>query len=196
MMNLKDFLSKAPWELKHNRKAVIVVAGVFLVLASEAAVYFPIQTSFKNTQHRLNDKTKEMDMAKATGLTQISPEELAKLQQRMSYFKEGFVKVDEISTVLNRISDLAEKNNIRVVSINSEDALPVKSDAEGGEGPKFKRLPIRMSLEGGYPAFAEFLDALSRSQRQVFVVESYDIGKAKESATLTCGMVLSFFSAV
>ena len=195
-MNLKDFLSKAPWELKHNRKAVIVVAGVFLVLASEAALYFPIQASLGSTQRRLSDKTKEMDMAKATGLTQISPAELAKLQQRMSYFKEGFVKVDEIATVLNRISDLAEKNNIRVVSINSEDALPVKSDAEGGEGPKFKRLPIRMSLEGVYPAFAEFLDALSRSQRQVFVVESYDIGKAKESATLTCDMVLSFFSAV
>lgn len=195
MMSFGDVLDRAQWQIKHNRKLVVMTAVTLAILALEAAVFFNVNSRLKTSQALLKDKIKEMELARTTGLSQISPQELGKLQQRINSFKEGFVKADEISTAINRLSDLAEKNNVRVLSINSEEPQPVKTGEAGAEEtPAYKRLPTRMRLEGNYRSFAEFLYALSQSSRKVFVVESYEMRVPEESEALNCEMVLSFFS--
>lgn len=192
-MDLKDLMAKAEWELKHNRGTVIVVAVIAAILAAEIAVYLPFRSYVKSSDMELMVRKKEAETARATGLTQISPVELAKLQQKTQAIKQGFVNPAEISAVLDRISDQAEKKNVRVVSINSEDPVSMKTD-DKDKSQNFTRFPIRMNLEGGYRSIAEFVYALAQVSQQVFVVESYKIKRPREGGGLECEMVLSFFS--
>lgn len=190
-MDVREILNKAKWEFRHHRKVALIGLAVLIFLGVEITVTMAVRSSLGSAKTLLTHRTRETQMAKTTGLAQISAAELAKLQQRMNTFKEGFVSGAEISGVLNRISDQAEKNNVRVVSINSEDPVSMKTDSETEE--KFTRFPIRMNLEGRYQAIAEFLHSLGQSSRQMFVVESYKITKSKEGDALNCEMVLSYF---
>ena len=190
-MDLKDLLSKAQWEFKHHRKVVFITAGVAAFLLLGIALTLTMRSSLKSAKTQLSDRAREVEVSKTTGLAQLTPSELAKLEQRMNLFKDGFVSGTEISSVLNHISDQAEKNGVRVVSINSEDPVSMKTDTLPEQ--KFTRFPIHMLLEGRYQAIAEFLHSLGQSSRQVFVVESYKIAKTKEADALSCDMVLSFF---
>lgn len=192
-MDIKDLLGKAEWELKHNRGAVIAVAVLAAIMAVEIAVYLPIRSLLKSSATELMVRTKEAETARTTGLTRIGPVELAKLQQRTQAAKQGFVNPAEISAVLDRISDQAEKKKVHVVSINSEEPVSMKTD-DKDKSQNFTRFPIRMNLEGGYRPIAEFVRALAQVSQQVFVVESYKISKSKEGGSLECEMVLSFFS--
>ena len=193
MMDLKDLQSKATWELKHNRGTVIAIAVVTIIVLAEVGVYAPFAAALKTAATDLATRTREVETAKTTGLTQISPAELVKLQRRTQTIKEGFVKVAEISTVLDRISDQAEKNSVRVVNVNSEEPVAVKNDGQD-ESQKITRLPIRMNLEGSFRSIAEFIRSVAQTSQQVFVVESYTISKSKDLGGLSCEMVLSFFS--
>ena len=192
-MDVRELLSKAQWEFKHHRKTVLIIAGVLVFLGAEIAVTMAIRSSLAAAKKQVAGRTEELEMSKTTGLAQITPVELANLELRMGTFKDGFVNAAEISAILNRISDQAEKNNIRVISINSEDPVLMKTDTAPEQ--KFTRFPIRMNLGGRYQPLAEFLHSLARSSRQIFVVESYKITKSKEANALNCEMVLSFFSA-
>lgn len=191
-MDIRDLLSKAQLEIKHNRGMAIAALSITALIAVELAIYLPIKSSLKASAAHLILKTLEIETARATGLTQISPEELNKLQQRTRVLNEGFVDLAEISTVLDRISDHAEKNNIRVVNINSDEPVLMKTD-ETETGQKFTRLPIRIKLEGRYQSIAEFVQSLAETSRQIFVVETYKISKPNKGGGLDCEMVLSFF---
>ncbi len=189
------------WQIKYNRKIALLWIGAILFLLAEVAIYFPFYLAEKGVSARIAVSNSQMEMARSAGLTQISAPELAKLRSRLSYFKGGFVTTAQIPAILNRISDQAEKNNVRVININSGSPVPMSESApedSGGvpvSGQKFTRLPIHLLLEGQFKSFAEFLNSLNKSSQQVFVVESYTIKKPKESAVLNCDMILSFFTA-
>ncbi len=200
MTDLKELGGVLVWHIKHNRKTAMLWAGAVMILVVEAVIYFPLHAAATRVALRTSAINSQMEMARSSGLTQISATELAKLQSRMSYFKEGFVNPTEIPAILNRISDQAEKNSVRVLNINSDSPVPMDgsasgaSDAAAHSGQKFIRLPIHVLLEGQYKSFAEFLNSLNRSSQQVFVVESYTIKKTKESGALNCDLILSFFT--
>ncbi len=191
-MDLNELWGKALREIKNNRKATLIWAGAILFLVVEIVVCLKVYSSSKNVSARLLAVNTQMETARSAGLLQVSPTELAGLQSRMFYFKQGFVNTAEISVILNMISDHAEKNKVRVVNINSESSISASGTDPGSR--KFTQIPIHVNLEGSYESFAEFLNSLVRSSPKAFAVESYRIQKSKTFGSLDCDMVLSFFS--
>ena len=93
------------------------LAVSFLLL--ETFIYFAIRSKSEEISKTLNSKNSQISVVMASGLTELNSDEIAKFQQRVSSFKNGFIQVSQISSVLNGISDQAEKSDIRVLGIRS-----------------------------------------------------------------------------
>ena len=181
----------------YPKNATLWVAMTGILVLGAGLVYFPIHRSYHRISRNLTMKKQEVQKAKASGIHQLSPSEFARLQKEVSGFKLGFMKVSQVGTVLNNISEEAEKNNIKVVSIDSEAPQPLMMEA-GKESPEeiahFSRLPIKIRLEAHYKGLGNSLALLADRWANHYVVESFRVEKKSvKSAVLDCEITLSFF---
>jgi Tfp pilus assembly protein PilO len=177
---------------------MIVAAVAAIVLASGVSYQIWLRSKAKLLARDVQVKRQEILRAKNSGLNMLSPEELARLQKRVTAFKRGFVSVSETASILDGISDQAEKSGVKVVGVNSE--TPVVLKAEGGVdfelgGVKYSRVPIRMQLEGPSRAVADFLRSMAVSSERIFVVDTLAMASVKDRpGVVSCDLTVSFFA--
>jgi hypothetical protein len=184
----------SPQKLRKDAAAWIAVA---LFAALMGGVYFQIQKKCKALQAQASAKRAQIRMAKESGLAEIGAAELAKLQNGVSGFQNGFIRASELPAVLDGLSDEAERSEVRVVSVDSAPAVSSQEELPAGAAgaPAYRRLPIHMRLEGTTRALGTFLRALEKSSKRLFVVETMKlVKKDAKAATLDCDLTLSFFS--
>lgn len=161
-------------------------------------IYFPLQRRYQTISTQLNLRNQDIKQAKASGLTDLNLNEIIRLQERVSRFKKSFIKISKAASVLDGISEAAEKYNIRVISIDSESPVSLKNDTgvdfvEGGM--RYSRFPVRFHLQGDTRSLTDFLQELSNSETFYFVIDGYGIKKiSPKSGLLDCELALSFFA--
>ncbi len=177
-------------EVKTGQKNA-ALAAVFLgvLILVSLGIYFPLQARYHKIEKALASKRQAIENIKASGINLLNSAELAKLQKEASDFKSGFIKISQVAMVLNSISEEAERNHVKVVSINSETPEPLsKTNA------RFRRLPIKIRLEADYKALGSFLDSFAKKSTKKFVVETFHVKKkSPESGTLDCDITISFY---
>lgn len=189
MRNLKDAVMAKLERLSGFRSTVILA----VLLVAVAAINVPLRNASERIRADVETKRREIDKARASGLLSLNAEELAGIQFQASSFRRGFISPSQVPAVLDGISDEAQKNNVKVLQIHSEEPIAV-GEATAPEGERFNRLPIQMRLQASARSIAIFLRALSSSER-LFVVESLSMRKsAPNSALVDCEVTLSFFS--
>ncbi|HTL70516.1 MAG TPA: GspMb/PilO family protein [Candidatus Eisenbacteria bacterium] len=185
----------APPKVRKDAVAWIVVA---LFAALMAGVYFELQKKSGALQSLAAAKRAQIRTARESGLADIGAAELARLQNGIAAFQGGFIRTAELPAVLDGLSEEAERNQVRVVSVDSappsaEQELPA-SETDAG-APAYRRLPIHMRLEGTTRSIGSFLRSLEKSSKRLFVVEKLRLTKRDAKApTLDCELTLSFFS--
>lgn len=191
-----NFKIKIPRKLTTS---MIVALVAVLVIVSELAVQMVLHSKYRTIASDIGLRREEAVRTKNSGLSLLSPDELARLQKRVGTFKRGFVSVSQTAVILDGISDQAERSGVKVVGVNS--APPVVLKGEGGvdfemNGAKYYSLPINIKIEGSSRQVADFLRAMAVSSERIFVVDVLVIGKTagRPSGILTCELTISFFS--
>ncbi len=185
------------WEDPASRRRTVTLAAVLALLAAAALLYAAIDRKSHAVSGTLAQKTREVRTARESGLDVLGAERLAKLQKGASDFRSGFIRISEMPSMLDGISDEAEKNGVRVIGVNAVPTPEGDGGVEAGAGmPRLRRLPIAMRLEGTTRTIGNFLHALSRSSERIFVVDRLRLGRPDPKArTLEAELTLSFFTA-
>jgi Tfp pilus assembly protein PilO len=190
-----NFKIKMPRKLTAGMVLAVVIA---LTVASELSFQLYLRSKYKVAVRAIAARREEVTRAKSSGLSLLSPDELAKLQKRVGTFKRGFVSVSQTAVILDGVSDQAERSGVKVIGVNS--GQPAALKGEGGVefemgGAKYFNLPIKIKVEGTSRAVADFLRAMAVSSERIFVVDELVIDKtAGHAGLVTCDLTVSFFS--
>ena len=192
VISLPDDLKKILDVKTYPKNALAWGLMLMSLVVGTIFIYFPIQKKCNQVNQSLLARKQQIQQVKASGINLLSSAELARLQKESNDFKSGFVKISKVAGVLNSISEEAERNHLKVISIHSKDPEPFKPEATE---TTLNRLPIEMRLEANYQALASFLATLSEKSSKKFVVESFHLKRLSSTSTvLDCSMTLSFFA--
>lgn len=170
-----------------------------LLIAVFVAALLPVQARLHKETAALERRQKEIEMAKKAGLNFLSAAEMRVIQQKASEFESGYIPLSQVTSVLDRISEEANRRRLRVIRVQSES--PVLLRGPSGEeiliqGKKLSRLPIRIRLEANFKTLGEFVHALSKNSKQAVAVDELVMEPAPSGTdnNLRCDLTLSYFS--
>ena len=170
-------------ESKHIRQISITFGSIFVVLI----IYMVfIHAPRKREIIKITDLLSTIDtqfkgVKTAIGQKTTLEEGTVSLKGDLEELANKFIDKEQVSLVLTELSDLANSLKLRIVSIEPSkmhEVADVKLD-----GQPCLCIPIKLSLNGSYEDFGEYLEALVFSKNGIFTIEGFDIRKEKRSQT-------------
>ena len=160
MEKLLEQFAKIPLQQKQIAvRAVVVLIGV--------ATYFmsvdPALAQIADNEARI--ETQEAQLLKLQQQAQHRTQfmrEVERLKQRLREAEEQLPKLAEIPKLLRDITYEAQQSGLRV------DRFETQSESQEGD---FARVPVKMSVRGGYHEIAVFFDRLAKMPRIVNVTD-------------------------
>jgi Tfp pilus assembly protein PilO len=183
---------------RHQNRTAVWGVQFACLLVGFLIFYLPAEAQYQNLSKISAERTREIEVAKKSGLNLLEPKELEAAAKNVKDFESQLIDVSQASTTINLVSDEAAKHNFTIANINSENLAPVRDEAAREierDGKKLKRIPIHIQFQADLKNLAEFLKSLSDSSKRLWVLESLSIQKTSpQSGDLTCDMTLSFFA--
>ena len=194
-----DRLRLALQSLSGRKKAMGFWALKFLaLLAAFIICFYPSQRERSSVSANIRSLREEINGLKKISVNLLTPEDVQKTEARVKDFESKLVDSSKASSLLDLISDEAEKNHFSVIQIYSDNPVPIKDEQNKDmeiEGKKLLWLPVSFRVEADYKSFGDFLHSLSENIQKDFVIESLQLQRSSSQAdTLQCDITLSFIA--
>ena len=173
------------WALKFG--ALFVVFLIFLLPAHRD---YSLATSQVTS---LREQTAEL---KKVSVNLLTPDELQETEQHIKEFESKLIHSAHASTLLDFISNEADKNHLNVVQIYSDSPVTVRDETNKDiefKGKKLMLLPVNFRMETDFKNLGNFLKSLQDNIKGNCVVESLALKKASpQLESLQCDITLVF----
>ncbi len=104
---------------------------------------------------------------------------IAQLKEGMSQYETRLPTQKEISSILNNLSALASRENIKITEIKELKTIR----GETGEGEQaYSGVPIEIDMKSGYHQLGKFINQIENSDR-LMKIDDLEINSAPESLT-------------
>lgn len=179
----------------YNRKIVLLAAAGLIILCLD--VRFLLKLQFQ----KIKDASPKVVKLKAD-IDNLSRElvNLQDLQRRQSQLKqEGALKAkkiiseEEMPLLLQRISDLANKNKVSITQIKPSQEVKAKEKKASTGAVKFSPVLITLDLSGGYHNLGNFLSDLENMEEFVAAEEMKITRALSDYVTENVNLVLKAY---
>lgn len=179
----------------YNRKIVLLAAAGLIILCLD--VRFLLKLQFQ----KIKDASLKVVKLKAD-IDNLSKElvNLEDLQRRQSQLKQGgalkakkIISEEEMPLLLQRISDLANKNKVSITQIKPSQELKAKEKKASTGAVKFSPVLISMDLSGGYHNLGNFLSDLENLEEFVAAEEMKITRALSDYVTENVNLVLKAY---
>ena len=175
------------WGIKYG-----VVITFFLV------IFLPIQGRLSNYSNEKGSLKGQIEDLKKITTSLLTPEEIQRVRDRVDSFEKGLGDETKANVIINQVSNLAEKSNLKLIQIYSDSPILAKN-GQGQEllvdGKKLQLLPVNFRVQSDFKGIGNFLKTLADNASWTFTVESMEIkASATEAEGLQCDLTLSFIT--
>ncbi len=159
-----------------EKKKIFLVGGVAIVVLF---VYFQLLLGpalgrigrVRSEARQLRQSLKAVQ----AGLSQLPQMEkkTTRLREKVRMAEDHFPSKLELPELLERLSEVAETSDVKIVEIEPTKPLSLES---GGDQPLYEEVPIALNAKSGYHELGLFINQLENSKRY-FVVKDIRIKK-------------------
>ncbi len=144
---------------------MLILGGVGLVLMGVVYLrflFFPSLQKIGALQKEAREKSREVASIKQdfTKLPEIK-NNIAKLRLKAEELEHNFPSEAELPNLLEHLSDVAEKADVKIVEISPGKSSPAMRKAPGA----YQELPIVIMAKSGYHELGSFINQLENSER-------------------------------
>jgi len=160
MMNLLDKLNGLKLD---NKKIALIVIVCVLIFYADFMFIFKLQLKGINATSPKITKIKKDMASLSKELSQMQDLQLLQKGRPEAAKHKEIISEDKILLLLQEISDLANKNKIKVIQINTSKQAKAQEETVAGE--KLLSVLIVLDLSCDYHALGNFLNALEDSSQ-------------------------------
>ncbi|GEM_PF-441453 len=177
MKNLADLKNS----LERNQKLVIYAAiGVCVLIADFYFVLKPVAAGLIKVLPEVSEKSSRVSIMDVDVRNMPSYEgQIKALETKLFGYKRRFSTKEEISPLLQNLSDTAKACGVKILSINPAKTLK-EQDAKVKVASAYRKLPIYLNAASGYHAFGLFLNNLENSDTFMRIADLKITGDGSE----------------
>ena len=165
---------------------MLLIVGLGVIILWVYAVYImgPLMREAAELRRQMraaHDQLKTLELT--TSNETILQEQSRQLDQSVMALRRLLPGEEELSSVIERLSDLANRANVKIVTISPKIAEGLRGEAsnKGGEAPSpyYKVIPIQIDAEAGYHQLGSFLGGMESDAKPMRVFSLKISGDAK-----------------
>jgi len=164
---MTNFLNKI--QLDNQKILFIGIACVVLIYFDFAFIAKLQLDSLKNTKPKITKLKKDLDvLSKDLRRMQDLKNKQAEVSKVLLAKAKKIISEEQISALLRDISDIANKNSVKIEQIKPSKETQVKSD-KNVPPPKFTSLSINLELSCDYHNLGKFINILENADTYIAV---------------------------
>ena len=168
-----------------EQRAMFLVVGSGVIILWFYAIFLigPLMReagALREQMRSARDQLKTLQLT--TSNETMLQEQSRQLDQSVMALRRLLPDEEELSSVIERLSDLASRAKVKIVTISPRLAEGSKADAKGGEAasPYYKAIPIQIDAEAGYHQLGSFLGWVESDSKPMRIFSLKIAGDAKE----------------
>ncbi len=181
LAQIKELLPESAQEKYTDEEIKFFSLVILLVTASLIFIFFllmPMYRSIGSNREAAAEMSNEINiMQRNIARLDDVKRERDDLEQRWTTLNQNLPREGDVPDFIEELSDIANKFNLRIISINASSSRPTRVTGENEE-VLYRSLPIRIDAKSGFHELGHFLSELE-SRDRIISTESLRISEER-----------------